>query len=394
MDATGLEPEKVNLQPQTYNGPNGTFAFLVDDTTGATVFISTDNEGVPVKWEVATPSSFWCAFGKYLGPMMNGDEWRYNRHLVQEYFSDGILGLLGQVRPGPDIDERRPQNAAEYLSMSRQNRMAFVFNYVVEPGKFPKGVNSGNVDEWLSTRLAEISSVVSQNKPPLPVFIQFNEATRDGNGWNPDPNPLKDKYGEDWLGEYLHQALLIPINSGLVPNKDFVILINENKMTSNASQQFVHDKWTKARIYAYQKLTSDPVTAAKLQDVGITAAEDVDVVLGSQTYVNLDNRAANGIVFIDDPTVQQLQDLANYFADLGGVLLTEVSPHGDKEQQKEFLTKITEAVLNNSNLRGALLWNVFNNPEDKTDKYMQSPVLLFNVDGSPTSLYFALMSYN
>lgn len=392
--AMGIDVSGIHTATQIVQQPNGTFAKIIDQQTGVALLISsTDEKGYT--WQEATPGNYWAAYGKHIGPMMNGDEWKYstNKQLALKYFSDGgILGILGQVRPGPDIEERRPVQATAYLQAAKQARMAFVFNYVVEPGKFPKGSSAENVDQWLNRRLSEISDVIIQNKPSLPVYIQFNEATGDGNGWNKDNNPLKDKYGDKWLGEYLYQALLIPMNKGLIPNKDFVSFVNENKMFSKTSQQFVHDKLSEARMYAFQKLMTDPDISAKLKDLGINRAEEVNVVLGTETYVNLDNRPSNGIVFISDPTIDQIDTLANLFGDLGGIVMSEVSPQGSDEQKRVFLEKLTKTLINNPNARGALLWNTFNNPEDTGDAYMQSPTLLFNPDGTPTKLYYALLS--
>jgi hypothetical protein len=54
---------------------------------------------------------------------------------------------------------------------------------------------------------------------------------------------------------------------------------------------------------------------------------------------------------------------------------------------------MSEAILRNPNLRGMILWNVFDNPEDyRGDVYMTSPSLLADKDGNPTPLFFELMS--
>jgi hypothetical protein len=271
--------------------------------------------------------------------------------------------------------------------------MAFMFTYVVEPGKFPKNTTAENVDQWLNRRLSEMSDVIVQNKPSQIVYLQFNEATNEKGGWNEDNNPLRDKYGEQWLGEYFYQALLIPIQHGLIPNKDYIIFINENRMFSGITQQFIHTKMTEARAYAYQKLTSDSPTNLKLSEMGITKAEDIKIILGTETYVNVDNKSYSGVTFIKDPTPEQINALADFFSDLGGIMMTEVSPHGTIEQKRDFFIKLTSTMKSNPNLHGILLWNIFINPDDATDKYSQSPNLLFDSQGNPIQLYYALLRH-
>lgn len=395
-NAFEVKPEDVgaglHVEMET---PDGMPAFTVLRTAdGVALMMAQQGENGEWKWQASTLGKYWSAYGKHIGLSMNGDEWRYsnNKSFVLKYFTDGgILGLLGQVRPGPDIEERRPSGASAYLEFAKQSNMAFMFNNVVEPGKFPKGTTAENVDQWLNRRLSEIVDVIVQNKSDQPVYIQFNEATNEKGGWNSDNNPLKEKYGDQWMGEYLYQVLSNSINKGLIPNKDFFPLFNENSMFVSTNQQFLHSKLVEARESAFQRLISDPIMTDKLKSMGINNAEDLQIILGSQTYVNLDGRASNGINFVKDPSIKEINQLTDLFSDLGGVIFTEVSPQGNVSQKAVFLNKIVSVLKENPNLKGVLLWNVFNNPDDAKDKFMQSPTLLFNSDGTPTQLFFELL---
>ena len=348
-------------------------------------------------WKAATPGRYWEIHGKLIGLSMNGPEWKLDgaQALVKQHFAGGILGLKGQVRPGPDIEERRPSNASSYLGFAQQNNMAFMFNSVVEPGKFPKDVNANNVDQWINRRLAEIADAILQDRPIKPVYLQFNEAFDASRyRWNPDPNPMRDKYGDNWLGEYFYQALSVLIGKGLIPDKDFILLTNENLMDKNEAQKFVHEKLIIARQFAFDKLISDPNMSNRIAQLRINSPSDITVVLGSQTYVNLDGKYHPIVDFVPNPTTSNwVGQLSTAFADLGGIILIEVNPYGDNSQRREFLWRLTKMVLADPNIHGALLWNVFSDPDDAKDPYAQSPLLLFNENGSPTSVYYSLLYF-
>jgi len=396
-EAFAIKPEDVTvgLDFEVKQDIHGNDFVVIRTPDGVALMMATQGENGEWVWQAATPGNYWGILGKHIGASINGYEWGLsnNKSLFIQHFSHGgILGLLGQVRPGPDIDERRPARATVYLRAAKQADMAFMFTYVVEPGKFPKNTTAENINQWLNRRLSEISDVITQNKPNRMVYLQFNEATNERGGWNGENNPLRNKYGNQWLGEYLYQALLIPIQHGLIPNKDYILLVNENSMFSTITQQFIHAKLKEARAYAFQKLMSDPVTTVKLSEMDIMRAEDIQIVLGTETYVNLDHRP-RVINFITDPTAEQIDALANLFGDLGGIIMTEVSPHGTVEQKKEFFLKITDAMKNNPNIHGILLWNIFENPEDASDNFFQSPTLLFDSQGNPTELYYALLRH-
>jgi len=389
LNAMGLREEDVTIteEVKVINGQEHRFLVTSKNTVLAI--------GIDKEWKVANPGLYWGIFGKFIGAHMNGDEWKTNKKSAIEAFSNGgIVSLSGQVRPGPNIMEREPARAATYLYAAKTNNMSLVFSYVVEPGKFPTSTNTGNIDIWLHTRLSETADVVVYNKPEKPVLIQFNEPFN-GPRWNPEHNPIKDKYGENWLGEYIFQNLSIFIDKGLFPNKDFFPFLNENLMLDTNMQEYVHTKVVAARQYTFDKLMADQAMARKLQAMNILKAEDIIILFGSQTYVNLDGQYRQKIVFQNDPTINELNTLADKFADLGGIVLTEVGPFGNLQQQVDFLRKLSSAVLNNPNLRGMILWNAFDNPEDyEGDIYATSSSLIIDKDGNPTSLFFELMSWS
>lgn len=268
--------------------------------------------------------------------------------------------------------------------------MSLVSNNVIEPGKFSKGTTTENVDQWIDRRFSEISDVILQNKQSQPVYIQFNEAWNKTN-WNLDLNPLRNKYGEQWIEEYIYQSLNVSISKGLDVNSDFVLMFNENGMFNNLQKQrIVHDKLVEARINAFNRLADDPIIATKLQEMGIIKAEDIKILMGTQMHIKL-GEAGDGHVFMPDPTVEQINSLADLFSDLGGIIMTEVNPNEDEDQKAAFLSKITQVLTSNKNLHGFIIWNPVPDDENGEDIFKVSPTFLFNENGSPTQLYFELL---
>jgi hypothetical protein len=390
--AFNIKPEDViaGLEfkvKQDINGNN----FVVLSTSDGIVLLTADKTNEQFVWQIATPGNYWNHFGKHVGLYMDGEAWRQHNAIAERYFSHGgILSLSGQVRPGPDIEERRPSSAAKYLQFAKQQEMILNFNNVVEPGKFPKDVTAENVDEWLNRRLSEIADVINQNKPEEIVYIQFNEAWF-VTGWNTDSNPIKDRYGEKWLEEYTHRTISIFMSKNLIPNKDFVFEFNENEMYNPAKQQAVHSKLLEARINAYNRLMTDSELAKNFIKFGITKPEDIVILLGTQTHITVGKQTDSHHTFFRDPTKEQIDSLANLFSDLGGLLMTEVNPYGDVEQQGEFIKTIVATMATNPNLRGIILWNLFF--VRPNDMFMQERLILFNDDGSPTKLYYELLRH-
>jgi len=349
------------------------------------------------QWLVAKPGEYWRGFDKYVGLYLAGDETKDLQitKITSEYFKQGILSLNGQVRPGPDIEERRPRNSAAIRSfeLAKSLGMALNFHYVVEPGKFPKDASKNNIDEWLHRRLSEIADVLIQYKLSQPVLIEFNEPWH-GNGWNPEPNPLKDKYGKKWLAEYVFQTLDIFISKGLVPSRDFVLLVNDDDTNPRpVKQRMMHEQLIEARREAFGRLISDSKINVKLIEANIIKAEDIEILLGVQGHITLGNRTegdSRTLVFEPEPTVEQLNALADYFGDLGGVILTEVNPtNGNDVQKRDFLAKIMSVLASNQNLRGLILWNLFR--KEPGDVFLSEPLLLFDPKGTPSQLYFEFL---
>ena len=367
------------------------FATLRTADNVALFMAQQDSQTKKWNWQEAMPGNYWGAQNKWAGFYIKSYHLKYlDTYLQLDKFADGgILSLSGQINPGPDI-ENGPIYARDYLIMAKDNNMSFDFNYVVEPGKFPKNTTADNIDEWLNTRLTEIANEIMENNPDKPVLIQFNEAWDKAN-WNTDANPLKDKYGEKWLEEYIYQILTISISKGLVANTDFIIMFNENGMYNNlAKQKLVHDKLAEARANAVERLMFDPVMATTLKQMGINKPEDINIMLGTEMHIKLGENG-DGHVFMPDPTIEQINFLANIFEDLGGIIMTEVNPNGSDNQKIIFLAKIIQVLASNENLHGFIIWNPVPDDENGQDIYKISPTFLFDSNGTPTRLYYELL---
>jgi hypothetical protein len=114
--------------------------------------------------------------------------------------------------------------------------------------------------------------------------------------------------------------------------------------------------------------------------------------LGAETHTKVDQQVDDDS-FIPDPTAVQIKTLDSLFADLGGVVMTEVDPQGDPAQKSAFMTKIDSLLAADAYLWGAILWNVYDDPGDSSDKtgLMVSRFVLFNSDGTPTQQYYSLL---
>jgi len=345
--------------------------------------MATQNENGEWVWQKATPGLYWHAQGKFMGVTLAGDETSNPsiNSIVLKYFNRGILSLRGQVRPGPDIKERKPSNAKNEFDLAKLNGMALNFHYLAEPGKFPSDVNKDNIDQWLNRRLSDTADMILNYKLDQPVLVVLNEAWEIGAKWNRDSNPIKDKYGEKWLEEYFYQAFSVFISRGLVPNKDFILTLNELEMFSNLyKQRLVHNKLLDARRSAFEKLIENPIYAQRLSDLAINRPEDIKIILELQEPENYGELS----MFF-----QQLNSIADSFSDLGGVILTEVNP---KTQKQKFLVYATQNLANNPNFRGIIFWNLFT--IDPSDISLTHVLELFSKDGSPTMLFYELLREN
>jgi len=376
--------------------PKGMPEFITMRTfDGVALMMATQNENGEWVWQKATPGHYWHAQGKWIGTSLGGTQTRDFKisSIISNYFEGGILGLKGQIRPGPDINERKPSNASYEFELAKKLGMAIDFHYLAEPGKFPSNVNKTNIDEWLNTRLSNTADMVSKYDLNQPVLVVFNEAWGSGTNWNRDSNPLKDKYGEKWVEEYIYQALSVFTSKGLIPNKEFILSFNEFEMfKSKNKQQAVHDKLVGARKNAYERLISNPKTAIRLQQAVIKNPDDIKIILGTQAHVFLGLKANDPSgIFNPAPTLDEINSLANLFSDLGGIIVTEFNPYaGKKEDLKtEFIENNVSVLQNNPNLRGIIFWNLFE--EDQGDVFSLEKLELFNLDASPTQLFFELL---
>jgi hypothetical protein len=230
----GFAPEEVlNRLHVEMEIPEILPAFAVLRTSdGYALFMAQQDENGNWVWENANPGPYWHAQGKWIGTSLGGAQTKDFKisSIISNYFEGGILGLKGQIRPGPDISERKPSNARYEFELAKKLGMAIYFHYLAEPGKFLSNVNKTNVDEWLNTRLSNTADMISKYDLNQPVLVVFNEAWGSGTNWNRDSNPLKDKYGEKWVEEYIYQALSVFISKGLTPNKEFILSFNEFEM--------------------------------------------------------------------------------------------------------------------------------------------------------------------
>ncbi|CAG1005310.1 hypothetical protein ANAEL_03315 [Anaerolineales bacterium] len=391
-NAFGAKPEDVvaGLHAETATSANGNMPFVVLRTSdGVSLLMAQRGVNEEWTWQEATLGGYWFAQGKEIGVFMDGNEFKHpgNQELLSTFFKEGVIGLSGQVRPNAN---RPPSNANGVAAYASSNNMSLFFHYVVEPGKFPADVNSTNVDSWLETRFEGIIQVLKNHKTERhPMYVVFNEAW-EGNEWNEEANPLRDKYRNKWVEEYISQLLLKFTNEGLSPNKDYVIVFNDANLYNRPNKQdLVYKTLSEARLNAYNSLTADPNMAKKLIQMGVHKPEDINILLGAQTHTQLGQNIDNG-TFAPAPTKDQILNLSNKFANLGGILMTEVNPFGTTEQQQQFIKDIISALKDDPNLKGIIFFNLFN-PDDPEDVFSVKRLELFDNKGTPTRLFFELL---
>jgi hypothetical protein len=351
-----------------------------------------DSQTEEWKWKLANPGEYWNLLGKEVGVYVDGAEFKYpgNIDYLKKYFVNGIVSLNGQVRPNAD---RHPSNAEPIAKFALSNEMSLFFHYVVEPGKYPSSVNNENVDEWLDSRFQEIIDVVKdkyRNMPGKMAYIVFNEAW-EGNQWNLESNPMRNKYGNEWIDEYVFQLLQKFIENEMIPGKNFVIIFNDANLYNRPNKQdLVFKTLYKARTSAFDRMVSNPETKKTLESIGINEAEDIQILLGVQTSFVFGQNIDSGIQ-IPEPTVEQINNLADKFSPLGGIIMTEVNPRGTIHEQYIFLEKVSELLKNNSNIKGVLLWNIFE-PNDPNELGQVPSTELFNKNRELTRLHYSLLS--
>jgi hypothetical protein len=371
---------------------NGNFITL-DSANGTHLFIFTEKKG----WREATPGNYWYERGKVMGVNMNNGEFNnlQNKTILTKHYSQGgILSTSEQVRTDAKEGERKPANAARLATETKSNNMSLYFHYVAEPGRFPKGIDVSNIDRWLNERFQGIIQLIKSNQTDgNPMRISFNEAWV-RNEWNPESNPIRDKYGEKWIEEYTYRLLNNFIEAGLIPNKDFVIVFNDtNLFALQEKQNTVFNTLNTARINAYNRLIQNPAIKEKLASWGITKPDNIDIALGVQIHTKLGQNIDDNI-FIPDPTEQQIEALADKFGSLGGVILTEVNPYGTSQQKLDFMKIIANALEKTPNLKGVIFWNIFKDTDDglPQNTFGQQILEFFNPDGSPTKMFYALLT--
>ncbi|GIW64488.1 MAG: hypothetical protein KatS3mg092_0421 [Patescibacteria group bacterium] len=323
------------------------------------------------RWEILTPGRWWKLRNKFVGVYMGGEltkNYSY-RALAEEHFGrGGILALDGQVRPGPDIEERIPNNSASLRSfdIANQNNMGLLFHYVAEPGKYPDRINSNNVDQWLSERLKIIAQLTRQKLNIDPILVEYNEPFLVGrvNYRNTEREPLRDKHGEtDYLGYFIYQTYKIFVDSGLEPGRDFIIIINDNTPALDPNSiSYIEQVLVSQRQNAFRMLLAD--------NYNINEPDQIPLILGLQT----NNRSL---------PPEELQQLLTHIQYLD-VLLTEVHFYPERGNPAEDLTRYVNIVNNNSNVRGLILFRPF-----QTDAI--EPITEIFDENQPNIIYYQLL---
>lgn len=386
--AFGVKSEDVaiSLHAEVERPANGNAPFVVLRTSdGVTLMMAQQYPASEEwKWEKAVPGAYWFAQGKLVGANIGGGEVKNKKYrdLLITHFQDGIVAIAGQVNPSA-IPYRPPSNADRTAEEAQNYDMSLFFHYVAEPGKFPEGVNSSNIDTWLDTRLDGVAQLIKSYKAENhPMYIAFNEAW-EGNEWNQDSNPLRDKYSGKWVEEYTYQLLRKFINKELVVNQDFVVVFNDaNLYDSPYKQDLIFDTLSKARTNVFDRLISDSETKEKLDKMNISKAEDIKIILGVETHTQLDGKRNDGI-FVPPPTNEQIIALSEKFERLGGIIMTEVNPNGSAEEQELFTKRLFTLLPSVPNLNGIVLWHIFS-PNDPSDTWSRSRLGIFNENNGDT----------
>ena len=394
--AFGLKPEDfaAGVHVEIKRPNNGAVPFAVLRTSnGVALMMAQQGENGVWTWQEATPGPYWYTQGKQMGLHLNWEEFRSSQQLVKNYFSYGTIVTETQILT-KEIPYRPPSNARPLAIDAHNNNMSLFYTYVAEPGKFPSDVDTKNIDTWLDTRFdGFIQEVISYKTEGHPVYISFNEAW-EGNVWNPEFNPIRDKYGEKWVEIYTFKFLSKFIDNGLIPNQDFVIVFNDGNMYNRPKKQdLVFNTLSQARQGAFSRLISDPVMKEKINQMGIIDAGGIQILLGTETHTKLGSNQDDA-TFWPAPTDEQLTLLSEKFAPLGGVIMTEVNPFGTPEEKRAFLSRMTHLLGKLPNFKGMMFWNVIKDSDDGSKQYPLSGdrLVLFDEYGSPTSLYYALLS--
>jgi len=385
----GLHPE--------IEKPEGMPEFVTIRTSdGVALMMATKNEKGEWVWQKATPGIYWKFQGKYFGVYLTRGNMN-NRAvpiIMRSFFPESLVAINGQIQtyePKLNIIDRAPKNplARQVYELAESLSSPMYFHFIAEPGRFPPNVSKYNVDDWLKQRFLEIGDVLLEYRFPHPAFLEFNEAWHTNGQWSPGSNPIKDKYGERWIEEYLYQGISVLLSKGLVPNKDFIMVFNEYEVYGDQQKQnTIYQKLLEARNNVFSRLISDSNSAQLLSQNRINKPADLLIMLGMQDpekYGDLNN------------FFTRVNQIANYFSDLGGVLLTEVNPkRGQLPQGAEkidYLTRLVRLLHGNPNLKGVVFWNLFTPQQD--DPTMTDMLeLISSHNQSPTEYYFILLMAN
>jgi len=147
----GLHPE--------IEKPKGMPEFITMRTSdGVALMMATQNENGEWVWQKATFTEYWRAYGKYVGYGLKPRHQRdYAHYLSPSRFKGGLIALTGALEEGGRVG-----SAGSFLQEADKNNMAFLMHYLLEPGKFPDGINAENVDQWLDNRLREMARLIKQ----------------------------------------------------------------------------------------------------------------------------------------------------------------------------------------------------------------------------------------
>ena len=342
----------ADLHPKVEK-PQGMPEFITMRTTdGVALIMATQNESGEWVWQKATFTEYWRAYGKYVGYGLKPRHQRnYGSYLSASRFKGGLMALTGALESGGPV-----KDAESFLQLADRNDMAFLMHYLLEPGKFPDGINAENVDQWLDNRLREMARLIKQyNQSPAPVYVEINEPGPHPGKWNPEPNPLRNKYGDRWLTESIKRVVqILTIEHHLEIGKDYSILVNDDPRDGKLES-----------IYTYLSNTREEIS----KEFGV----EVPIIFGIEVQSNL-------------IAPEEVIKVANKLATTGGVFLTEVNPYpNDQEGYFGQLNRLIEQP----NVLGFYIWKVV--PEPDPDEVDNHPSLLLNSDGSPTKLYYELL---
>jgi len=131
----------AGLHPEVEK-PQGMPEFITMKTSdGVALMMATQNEKGEWVWQKATFTEYWRAYGKYVGYGLKPRHQRnYGSYLSASRFKGGLMALTGALESGGPV-----KDAESFLQMADRNDMAFLMSYLLEPGKFPDGINANTV---------------------------------------------------------------------------------------------------------------------------------------------------------------------------------------------------------------------------------------------------------